>query len=105
MKKSIILSAKIFVAILAVDIMAVPMMDLVIDRSSPDAPQALVVFINIVDDLSSTAHDFVNNLVEGMSAAEFINYAVIFTVIIFVLICIFDKEKRKIKAVVLEEPK
>ena len=105
MKKAIIIVAKLIVAILAVDIIAVPLAAKAIDRGNPDANQSLVAILNVVDGVSSTAHNFVNNLVAGMSAAEFINYLVIFIVIIFFLICLFDKCDRKTKAFLIDEPK
>lgn len=105
MKKYTIIVAKVIIGILAVDIILDSTKEKFMGPGNLGAYQEAVAILNIVDEVSSTVHNFVNNLVEGLSAAEFINYLVITIVVIFFLICLFDKCDRKTKALLIDEPK
>lgn len=104
MKKLVGTIVKGIIAILAVDIILVPIVENAIDPGNPGAFQGIIGIVNIVGEVSSTVHNLVNNLVEGLSAAEFIDYLVITIVIVFFIICIFDRGARKTKVILLDEP-
>lgn len=104
MKKLVGTIVKGIIAILAVDIILVPIVENAIDPGNPGAFQGIIGIVNIVGEVSSTVHNLVNNLVEGLSAAEFIDYLVITIVIVFFIICIFDRGARKTKVILIDEP-
>lgn len=105
MKKQVINFVKLFIAILAVDIILTATKEKLISPGNPGISQDVVVILNIVHEVSSTVHNFVNKIVEGLSAAEFIDYLVITIVVVFFIICIFDRGNRKTKVILLDEPK